>query len=353
MRYILIIISHSLAPISLMLLIGCITSCYAQQVPLSQYFVSPVQMNPALVGSSSHPLLIIHHRSQWNSFANNYPINIASFIYPIIREYPRRFNQGGLGITLMREVNGIEGWLTSTEIQFSGAYNLPIDFEQRHVLSFGVATAYRQKTIEPGKIQWGSQYDSDLGYVSSITPSVTLLNQQIGYASVQAGMVWSYNTFKNQLLNSWQWTSGITIAQMNRPNASFTNLERRLPILLKWYGGASYTQYNWKINPQLLLLKQEEKLYANIGSYVEYRVGYNERTQQNTLLMGGIWYRWNDAVAISGGIVHRNIQVALSVDFSQYPTFDYVSVGNAWEASIVYTIASKRKTTKRRSTPLI
>lgn len=346
-------ISHLLTMIILIVLVFQNTESIAQEVPLSQYFASPVQMNPALVGSSSHPLVIVHHRSQLNSFTNNSPINIASFIYPIIRKYPRRFNQGGLGLTLLREVNGIEGWLTSNEIQVSGAYNLPINFKQRHVLSFGVATAYRQRSIEPGKIQWGSQYDSDLGYVSSITPSVTLLNQRIGYASMQAGMIWSYNTFKNQLLNAWQWTSGVTVAQMNRPNASFTSLERRLPISIKWYGGASYTHYNWKINPQILILKQEKVLFANIGSYLEYRLGYHEATQQNTLLMGGLWYRWNDAFAVSGGIVHRHIQFALSVDFSQYPTFDHVSPGNAWEASIVYTITNHTITTKRRSTPLI
>ncbi|MEQ9440605.1 MAG: PorP/SprF family type IX secretion system membrane protein [Cyclobacteriaceae bacterium] len=346
------IASHTLKRLLLLIAIGLVKSSFAQQVPVSQYYVSPILINPALAGSSSHPLVTVHHRSQWSAYANAYPINIASVIYPIIQEYPRRINKGGLGLMCSHEAAGAQGWLTNTELRVAGAYNLPLDYQQHHIISLGVSTSYQQRSIDPGKIQWGSQYDDEQGYVSSIVPSVNVLRQRVGYVSVQAGAVWSYNTFKNQLLNPWQWSGGVAIAHMNQPNISFIDQAQPLPLLIKGHGGISYTKNNWKIHPQVMVLKQQSSYHVNVGAYYQYRVGYYDQ-QQNTVLLGGLWYRWNDAIAASAGLKHRNIQLAFSVDFSQYPSIDYVSSGQAWEASIVYTIVHRKEIMKRRSTPLI
>ncbi|MDF9798033.1 type IX secretion system PorP/SprF family membrane protein [Catalinimonas alkaloidigena] len=329
-------------------------TCYAQQVPVSQYFVLPINVNPALIGSSTHPLIATHHRSQWNTFSNAYPIYSASLTYPIIQKYPRRSIKGGLGLKFSREVAGAKAWLKFNEIQIAGAYNLPLDYKQQHVISFGIATSLIQRSIDPDNLQWGSQYDSEYGYDPNIVPSLNLMRQGLVYVTTEAGAVWSYNAFKNQLLSPWQWLGGISIAHMNRPDISFTNLENRLPLLLKWHTGISYAHNNWKVHPQTIMLWQDTNYHLSIGSYFQYEVlQATVRKKHKTILMGGLWYRWDDAIAVSGGVLYNNLQFAFSADFSHHPTINYSSTGYAWEASLIYTLKSHNQLTKKRYTPLI
>jgi len=325
----------------------------AQQVPLSQYYVSPLNMNPALVGCSTRPFISFHHRSQWNSFSNSYPINIASIVYPIVQKYPKKTYKGGVGLQLIREVAGMQGWLKNTGVHFAGAYNLPLDYKYKHVISLGVGAAYTQKNIQAEGLKWGSQYDQEHGYSSDITPSISLDQTRLGYFSAEAGIVWTYNTFKNRLLSPWQAQSGISVSNINRPNVSFTNSEEVIPMLLKWYAGVSYSKNNWKLHPQTLVMWRGKSYHFNFGAYAQYRVSYSDYKGSSTNLIGGLWYRWNDALAVSGGIQHHNIQIALSMDLSSHPTIDYLSTGQAWEASVVYTILNKKQNVGRRFTPLI
>jgi type IX secretion system PorP/SprF family membrane protein len=312
-----------------------------------------MNLNPALVGESMHPFVTAQHRSQWGTYSNNYPINITSGVYPISEKYSGNINKGGLGLLLAREGAGMQGLLTHTELRFAGAYNLPLDYRQRHVVSLGIATGYQQRTIDLNKIQWGSQYDAELGYQPGRAPSVNIIRDRVGYVSAQAGLVWSYNSFKNTLLNRWQWTSGVAVSHLNQPNISFTDQKLELPTLVTWHGGATYTKYNWKIHPQAIVVWQQSSYHINVGAYMQYRVGRFGAQRPKTLLLGGLWYRWNDAIALSGGLLHRNIQIAFSLDFSHYPAINYTSAGEAWEVSIVYTIAAKKRNSRRRLTPLI
>lgn len=321
----------------------------AQTVPMSQYHVSPIYVNPALVGSVRFPSFSFHHRSQWNNYSNSLPISIASVVYPIIQKYPRRFTRGGVGLMCAREVAGMKGWLSKTDLRFAAAYNLPVGNKLDHVISMGVSAGYVKQRIEPRGVQWGSQYDADLGYVSSATPSVNFVSSQVNYATVEAGVIWSYHTYKNRLLNPWQLTSGLTVSNMNRPNISFTGNEQRLSWLMKWYGGASYYTSNWKISPQALVLWNKTRSHISLGAYSQYRVS----NEPNLALLGGLWYRWKDAVAVSGGVLHRNIQIALSVDLARNPTINYFTTGHAWEASLVYKLTDRKPGPSRRSIPLI
>ncbi|MEM9829882.1 MAG: PorP/SprF family type IX secretion system membrane protein [Bacteroidota bacterium] len=325
----------------------------AQQFPLSQYYVSPINLNPALAGSSTQPLIIAQHRSQWNTSANSYPVSIASAIYPISQLYSPRVQTGGLGAALIRESTGMQGWLTHTEIQLAGAYNLPLDFRQKHVISLGISTSYLQRNLNVDNIRWGSQYDATAGYNPGIDPSVRLIRDRRGYMSAEAGIVWSYNSFKNILMSPWQWMSGLTISNMNRPDISFTDQAQSLPIAFTWHGGASYSKYYWKIHPQAMVMWQGANYHLNVGAYGQYQIRKTRPNQANTILIGGLWYRWGDAIAVSGGVLHQNLQFSLSADFARSPSPGYRSAGAAWEAAIVFTVPSKKSTHHRRSTPLI
>ncbi len=340
----------------LILLLGLIASSHfasAQQIPLSQYYVSPINLNPALIGTSSQPLIIAQHRSQWNTSASSYPISIASATYPINQAYSSRIQTGGLGVAFIREAAGMQGWLTHTEVQLAGAYNLPLDFRQKHVISLGISTSYLQRALNVGNIRWGSQYDATVGFDPTVAPSVQLVRDRLGYMSAEAGIVWSYNSFKNTLLRPWQWMSGLTISNMNRPDVSFTDQAQPLPITLTWHGGASYSKYYWKVQPQAMVIWRQSSYHLNIGTYGQYQIRTTRPNQAKTVMIGGLWYRWGDAIAVSSGLLHRNIQISLSADFARYPSPGYRSAGAAWEAALVFTIPSKKSTHLRRSTPLI
>src|SRR5690606_36712052 len=86
---------------------------HAQNPYFSQYYASPLYLNPALSGTNREISLGVNHRSQWNSNDSPYEISQFSFIYPLLSKGARQHHLGGVGFSVYQDVAG-EGGLMNT-----------------------------------------------------------------------------------------------------------------------------------------------------------------------------------------------------------------------------------------------
>ena len=319
----------------------------------SQYYFSPMNVNPALLGTQPHPTVGVQHRTQWRNLDHPHRASMLSVVKPII--LPQATQQiGGLGLSLVNESVGANRFYRSLGVNLGAAYNLALNRQRTQLLSFGLQGGYLQRRLNPGQLRWGSQYDPAVGYNPDLTPSVGTPNEQVGFATFSAGVMYYYNPSRELLLRRLSGFAGFSVANLNRPHSSFYQADpvREARVLRGHAGLEVPLSRSVKVLPQLLVAYHNAQQYhVNVGTYVHYAL--SPRPNEESLqLLTGAWYRWNDSWVASAGMSYRHYRLAVSYDFNTQPVAIHAFRGGAFEVSLAYRWFKKR-TLRNFSTPMI
>src|SRR6185437_5127355 len=141
--------------VSLVLCLQCIT-CFGQDHMYSQFFNSPLYLNPALTGQFQGDLRMnLIYRNQFTSVPGSLNYISASIDYNI-----PKFG-GGVGLLFTRSGEGTAFLNTNN---FSGTYSYSVG-SQDFVLSFGLQAGITNRSINFGKLIFGDQIDPRFGYI--------------------------------------------------------------------------------------------------------------------------------------------------------------------------------------------
>src|SRR5690606_23125059 len=143
---------------------------HAQNPYFSQYYASPLYLNPALSGANREISFGVNHRSQWNSNNSPYEISQFSLTYPLLTRGARQDHLGGLGISVFKDASGEGGILKSLGLSAGGSYRIALD--ENNTVLLGLQGGVVQKSVDFSELRWGSQYDNIIGYDDRISPSV-------------------------------------------------------------------------------------------------------------------------------------------------------------------------------------
>ncbi|MGB3778320.1 MAG: PorP/SprF family type IX secretion system membrane protein [Tunicatimonas sp.] len=328
----------------------------AQSAMFSQYYFSPLNVNPALLGSQSNGMAGVQHRTQWRNLANPHQASALSLAKPIFVPGGRR-PAGGIGLSVVNETVGTDRFYRATGVNLGAAYNLSLDHRQTQQLSFGLQGGFTQRRLYLDRLQWGSQYDPAVGFNPEISPSIETLNDRVGFTSFTAGLTYHYNPSRELLLRRLSGFTGLAVANLNRPYSSFRQTERsREALLLRWHSGLEFpVSPSVRLLPQMLVAYRDAQQYhVNVGTYVHYAFSPPyQATEEHLQLLAGAWYRWNDSWVTSAGLSYQNYLLAVSYDFNTQPVAAGAFRGGAFEVSLAYRWFNKRTTLRNFSTPMI
>ncbi len=229
-------------------LVGVVS--YGQDQHLTQYYTTPIYLNPAMTGMFNGGYRAhIHYRNQWKSVINNaYSNNVASFDMPVEKT---RFSVGGL---IMNNHAGTSDY-NAFNFLLSGAYDFIVSARDRNNhISIGLQGGIIQKSIDFSKLMFEDQY---VAYSSSFDPSMPT-SESFGKSSVMvpdlnAGIMYYYSG-KKSLFNPF---AGISIFHLSQPDESFLSNESKLPRRFVLHGGAKLnTCRNIQLTYQVLFMKQ-------------------------------------------------------------------------------------------------
>ena len=253
---------------SAMLICGVST---AQDHMYSQFFNSPVYLNPALNGQFEGDLRMnLIYRNQYTSVPGSLSYISASIDYNV-----PQFG-GGIGLLFTRSNEGT-AYLNKNNI--SGIYSYSVGSES-FVLSFGLQAGVTNRSVDFGKLVFGDQIDPRLGYIpgSTSTADVPLFNNKF-YFDSGAGI----NVTAGNL------NIGGALQHINRPNESFTGIPSKLPMR-----GTMHASYR-------LNLSRDDNLYDDEKTYVIPSVVFYKQSAAQSMSAGvqykrrsinaGVWYR--------------------------------------------------------------
>jgi len=246
-------------------------SIYAQDHMYSQFFNSPLYLNPALNGQFQGDFRMnLIYRNQWSSVPGTFSYLTASLDYNV-----PRFG-GGLGLMFTRSAEGT-AYLTKNNI--SGLYSYSVGSDD-FVLSFGLQGGLTNRVIDWSKLIFSDQIDQTTGIIpgQGTATEMPAFNNKY-YFDSGAG----FSLTLNRLL------LGGALQHINRPNESFTGAKAVLPMRSVMHISYrlpldSYSndddQDGSYIIPSIVAYNQAKVTAINVGMQYKKR-GVN----------AGLWYR--------------------------------------------------------------
>lgn len=253
----------------------------AQDHLYSQFFNSPIYLNPALTGQFKGDLRMnLIYRNQWSSVPGTLSYLSASIDYNV-----PKFG-GGIGLLFTRSSEGT-AYLDKTNI--SGVYSYSVGSED-FVLSFGLQAGITNRVIDYSKLVFGDQVDPTLGIVPGASAGSLPFNNKFYFDS---------GVGTNLVIGNFN--IGLAMQHINQPNESFTGTPSKLPIRTN-----AHLSYMLDLDP-FENLEDDEKSYV-IPSVVLYKQSQAESYSfglqyKRRSVNVGLWYRSGDNTGPSAVVV--------------------------------------------------
>lgn len=314
-------------------------SLTAQDQHFTQFYASPLMLNPGLTGAFEGRYRVgTIYRDQWRKVLDN-PIQTFAvaadlrFDAPGKRVYDDAF---GLGIMFFNDKVSVVDFST-TQIALSLAYHKSLGADNRQFLSLGIQGGLTQRNVNYESLEFQDEFDGTTGY--TLPTGEVLPENNFAYPDFNVGLNYSARFGRYGAL-----FAGVAMHHVLEPEVSFygkgvpgEKLYRKLSAQLSANIPVGNTRTSFL--PRVLFAKQGPHMQINAGANFRTAIGKYGTT---ALHVGG-WLRpvrtessfGLDAVVALVGIEFNNILFGLSYDLNPKA----LSVGQrqgAFEISIAY-----------------
>lgn len=313
----------------LLLLTLCTGLLQAQDPHFSQFYASPLTLNPALTGRFDGTFrLAANYRNQWPTINNAFTTGTASIDMPIMANSIPEFDTWGVGIIGLSDQSGNK-ILRNNYVGISTAYSKGLDEDGFHQLSVGFQGVYASKRLDVSLADFEDELTS-LGF-TGVTSEV-FSNQQvnINYFDLNAGILYTGSTdgYNNFYV-------GVSMYHINKPLESFIGGNYYLQPRMTFQGGG-YTPFgtNKTLHGSFIHQRQAGASETVLGGAVSMNM--NGEEERPTEVYAGLWYRWNDAVIPYIGLEVANFRVGFTYDVNMSTLRTASNSRGGAEISLIY-----------------
>lgn len=303
---------------------------FEQDLHFSQFMNSPLLTNPANTGfiPDGDYRLGINYRNQWSSIMSIPYKTMSAFGDAQVMQNQDATGWMGVGGVILHDVAG-SGNLTSTKMYGSVAYHQMIDAGS--LVSLGFDIGWANKQINVSNLKFPDQFDGHF-FDGHLPTSATLDANNINYFDMQVGMNYAYFPDNNTYVNA-----GFSAYHINRPRESFftsdlPGVDNRIPVRYNAFVNGSFKiQNQWIINPNAYFSTQAKAYELVLG----LNAHYNLSGDGDKVLIGGLYYRHQDAVIPMIGLGYNDLQFTFTYDATISSLKNYNNTRGAFEFSLI------------------
>jgi len=305
----------------------------AQDIHLSQFFQSPLNLNPALTGSMNGDFrLVANERTQWRSITVPYQTYSGSFDATFNNKFIMN-SKFGVGLIFNNDKAGDSEFGTN-QIRLSGAYHQSLLRNKQLTISVAIDGGFTQNTINYSNLYFGSQYDGNK-YDPDLDHGEIFTENQLTYIDYTLGGNIHYKIKPHIPIDA-----GIAFTHLNQPDQSFdenslNELDRRYNLYAK---STIPVSDELSLVPSVLYMDQGRFQELDIGGYIKYNL--NHPAFQNIYLGG--WGRFKDAGILYLGIDYKEVNIGLSYDINMSDLRIASNGQGGLELSIIYLFSKAR-----------
>jgi len=307
-------------------------SVKAQDPSFSQFFSSPLNINPALTANiNADWRLISNFRDQWIGPASPYVTGTISYDSKVFQnKIPNVQTEGnimGVGGMLMVD-HTMGGVVKSTYASLNLSYSIKISeteyYSERIGLGFGAI--YGSKNIDFNRLTFEEQF-TGFGFNKNLPSGETALSNMKPYFSSSAGIVYSAKT-----LNS-NFDLGVAGFHLNKPRQTFLADKNQILAIRKVAHANFETVINDKavFNTNAIYQFQKEANYFSVGA----AVGYYVDNSRESMITAGLWYWSKNALIPYVSLTHKDFQFGISYDITTSKLNEASRKPKTWELSLI------------------
>lgn len=296
------------------LLLGS-TLLTAQDIHFSQFYHSPLTLNPALTGVSKGDIRISGiYRSQWNAANSPYrtmQVGAEKKFYTVAHQ--DWWLSGGLNLLYDRAGDGN---LATTGAAVNGSYTKMLNRE--NFLTLGASAGFGQRRFEFGKYTFDNQWNGDV-FDPNRNVNENFADQDILFPTFGLGFNWRGQQSAASTKPRSKMDIGVAAYHLNTPNQNFQkNDGAPLPVRLSFYFMPT-VQLNQKSDIVAQGTFQKQSDYTEILGGVGYRYYLSTKKSKELALQFGLGVRLNsigDAIIPAAELQYRDLLVGLSWDLT-------------------------------------
>ena len=306
----------------------------AQDVHFTQYFTSPLTLNPANTGLVNCDWRVSgNYRDQWSAVnSTGYQTATISYDMAILRG---KLNGDGLGIGILGlyDKSGT-GALRNTTTGLSIAYHkrLSNDEYKPRNLSIGVQGYLTQKSIDFNLLKFESQYDPTSGG-TPYASGENFNSADVSYPDLNAGIM--YSGYVSEKSNMY---AGVSYYHITQPVETFLNGTHKIASrFTATLGGSLQMSDKMMLYASAMYMQQAKASNLILGAASGFIMNPNhEDDVANSVFYLGAWYRYRDAIAPYVGFEWAKAKIGLSYDIN-LSGFTTATKGNGGlEISLIY-----------------
>lgn len=313
----------------ILILLICPNILHAQDIHFSNYYMSPLSLNPANTGNySGNWRLMNNYRQQGDNLTNSYTTASLAFDHPVYF----RNEKASLGLLYIYD-NSANNTLLVNKVYLSAGYFLKITSQS--YLHIGFQGGFVHKRYSLNGLTLPDQFDMSQGIFNpQLSTQESFENQSLYYLDFNWGLIWSRKT---ATLNT---EIGVAMFHFNQPEEVFFEGKNRLEpryqihaLAKKKISGHLYLRpkalfavdnhtNELLVGADIGLLLKENEAFKDFYFGIHYRGGYN---------------RISDALIFKTGFNYLDFDIAFAYDLeiSGQKISSYTS--NAFEVSIIFT----------------
>lgn len=299
-------------------------SLNAQDVHFSQFYTTPLHINPAQTGFFNGNFRLAGiYKNQWQSVTTPYSTFSGSADLSFTNKRKRN-DIFGVGFLATTDKAG-DANFTTTQFGLAFSYNKKISHFGNQYIGIGSSVNYYNTHFDYDNLHFDNEY---FGKASSgvVVPTKN-------YADFSVGA--EYNFINDESTN---FNIGAAMFHINQPNISFTGekfdavLNRK--VILNAGAGLRINR-TFQLYPRMFYAQQGTHHEINTGTFVRIRLDKTMIPKYSLYL--GSWYRWNDAFIFMTRFDVDRLSFAFSYDMN---TSSLVRASNGFggpELSFLYT----------------
>ena len=315
---------------TILILISLGKIAIAQDPHFSQFFSSPLTLNPAFTGKFSGDYRLAgNYRNQWPAINNAFITSTASIDFHILQNIIPNNNTFGVGFSFLSD-NSANSAVKLNYASVSTAYHKGLDEDGNNQLGIGVQATYANMFINTSGLKFEDQLEST-GFTGISKEPFDGATLQSNYFDLNAGLLFTGSSNENN-----NYYAGISMYHINKPKQKFSNTDYFLNQRITAQAGGYFL-----VNPNLGI--HLSGLYSLQGGANETVIGGTtqfitnaDATSPVSVYAGG-WLRLNDAFIPYIGLEFSNTRLGISYDVNTSSLKTATISRGGIEISLIYT----------------
>jgi len=295
----------------ILLILAAISQVFAQDPHFSQFFASPLTLNPAFTGKfDGQWRLAANHRDQWPSIPKAYVTTSASIDFPILKKSVPEGDVFGVGISGLSDASS-NNTLKLNYGSVSLSYHKALDENGYNTIGAGFQGTYASMALDLSKLTFEDELQQN-GFAQGTSQEYIGTNPLTGrnrnYFEMNAGLLFSgsSNGENNYYL-------GASVYHINKPKVSFKDKNWYLTGRVTVHGGGSFPISDVVgVNVSVIHQVQNKASETVLGAALSLNANGDNANPTNVYI--GSWMRINDAIIPYIGLEFGGLRIGASYD---------------------------------------